>query len=441
MLILATTPVFLIEGIAATADAVLLATIVGAFAVFENAFRTGLRRVHLAGLALTLGAALLTKGPVGLALPILSMVVILVLARRFSLAWAAYLFGGALLASGIFLAWAIPANNATGGEFLRRGIGYHVITRAVRPIDGHGGNFFLTLPFYIPVVIFAFFPWILFLPGALSAAAGGRVGGRDGRSFLFGWMVPIFLFMSFVSTKLPHYILPIWPALSLGVAGTIRSAERGALSARDLKWFVHGRRLFVGVGFFCGVALLVGPWFVPALGLSLPGNDPLSPGLAWPIAGTGAVLLVMTVLASKQHAAGRYRAAVGILVAGMACAMFTVSVVGLPMAERFKVSKPLAEAIRARTAPDVEVFSLDYDLPSFIFYLGRKHLKPVEGDAGVLHWAKQPEPGVLVLTRQALVRIESGNAPLGLKEIVAVRGRNYSKGRWTEVVALGRNIP
>ncbi len=84
---------------------------------------------------------------------------------------------------------------------------------------------------------------------------------------------------------------------------------------------------------------------------------------------------------------------------------------------------------------------LDYDLPSFIFYLGRKHLKSVEGDTGVLHWAKQPEPGVLVLTRQALARIESGNAPLGLKEIVAVRGRNYSKGRWTEVVALGRNIP
>jgi len=37
--------------------------------------------------------------------------------------------------------------------------------------------------------------------------------------------------------------------------------------------------------------------------------------------------------------------------------MFTVSVVGLPMAERFKVSKPLADAIRARTTPDVEVFS------------------------------------------------------------------------------------
>jgi 4-amino-4-deoxy-L-arabinose transferase-like glycosyltransferase/membrane-associated phospholipid phosphatase len=441
MLILATAPLLLVTGTAATTDAVLLATIVGAFAVFENASRTGFRKTHLAGLALTLGAALLTKGPVGLALPILGMVVILVLGRRFSFAWATYLFGAALLASGIFLAWAIPANNATGGEFLRLGLGRHVIARAMRPLEGHGGNFFLTLPFYVPVVIFAFFPWILFLPGALSATAGGRVGGRDGRSFLFGWMIPIFLFMSFVSTKLPHYILPIWPALSLSVAGTVRSAERGVLSARDLKWFVYGRRLFVGIGILFGTALLVVPWFVPALGLNPPGSEPRTPGLAWPIAGLGAILLVMTILAAQEHLARRYRSAVGILVAGIVCVISTVSMFGLPMAERFKLSKPLADAIRAQTAPDVEVSSLDYDQPSLIFYLGRRHLNSVRGDAGVLRWSKQPQPGVLVISRQALTRIEARNGLLGLKEITAVRGFNYSKGRWAEVLALGKNMP
>ena len=279
MVILATTPLLLMTGTAATTDAVLLATIVGAFAVFESAFREGIKKIHLVGFALTLGAALLTKGPVGLVLPILGMIVILVVARRFSLTWAGTLLVAAVLASGIFLVWAIPANDATGGEFLRRGIGYHVVARTVRPIDSHGGNFFLTLPFYIPVVIFAFFPWILFLPGALSAVAGGRVGGRYGRSFLLGWMIPIFLFMSFVSTKLPHYIMPIWPALSLAVAGTIEAAERGSLSPRDLRWLVYGRWLFAAIGILGGAALVVGPWFVPALGLNPSGGEPFSPGV------------------------------------------------------------------------------------------------------------------------------------------------------------------
>jgi len=121
--------------------------------------------------------------------------------------------------------------------------------------------------------------------------------------------------------------------------------------------------------------------------------------------------------------------------------MFTVSVMGLPMTESFKLSRPLAEAIRARTMPEVEVFHLDYDLPSFIFYLGRKHLTSLESDAEILRWTKQPGPGVLVLTRQALARIEKDTGPLGLEQIAGVQGRDYSKGRWTEVVALGKNIP
>lgn len=158
MIILATTPLLLMTGTAATTDAVLLATIVGAFAVFQAAFMKGVKKIHVVALALMLGASLLTKGPVGLALTALGMIVILAFARRLSFPWVGYLLVSAVLAIGIFLAWAIPANDATGGEFLRRGIGYHVLARAVRPIDSHGGTFLLFLPYYIPVVIFAFFP-------------------------------------------------------------------------------------------------------------------------------------------------------------------------------------------------------------------------------------------------------------------------------------------
>ena len=441
MIILATTPLLLVTGTAATTDAVLLATITGAITVFHDALKKRPTLIHGAGVALFLGAALLTKGPVGLVLPITVMIMILLLARRFSFTWAGYLFAYSLLAVAIFVAWGIPANLATGGEFLRRGMGDNAMAHILRPMEGHGGSRLLFLPFYVPVVIFAFFPWILFLPGAISAVAGGRVGGRAGRSFLLGWMLPMVLVMSFVSTKLPHYILPIWPALSLAVAGTIESAERGMLSGRDLKWFVYGRWLFAAIGIAGGAALVLGPWFVPALGLNPPGNEPFTPGLAWPVAGLGAILLVMTLLAAREHSAGRYRATVGILVAGIVCVIFTVTMLGLPMIEKFKLSKPLADAIRAQTAADVEVSHLDYDEPSLIFYLGRRHLKSVGSDAGVFRWVKQPKPGVLVISRQALAKIEANNGPLGLKQIAAVRGFNYSKGKWADIVALGKNLP
>lgn len=441
MIILTTTPLLLVTGTAATTDAVLLATIVWAFVIFEAGLRSGLKKIHVVMLSLALGAALLTKGPVGLIIPLLGVIAILIVARKFSFTWAAYLLPSVILGIVIFLAWAIPANEATHGEFFRRGIGYHVMARTARPIDSHGGNFFLFLPFYIPVVILAFFPWTLFLPSALSALWGGRIGGEHGRSFLFGWMISTFLLMSFVSTKLPHYILPIWPALSLVVTGTISAAEKGTLAPRDITWLKYGRWLFGLIGFIGGLVLLVGPWFVPALGLSLPGGEPAEPGLSWPITGLGSVLLVMTALVLREHAARRYRSTVGILTAGVIALMFILVVFGLPMIERFKVSKPLTDAIRSQTAANVPVAQLDYDEPSLIFYLGRQHLKWVENDSGAIAWAKEQKPGVLVISRKALNRIETENGPLRLKEIASARGFNYSNGKWVDLVALGRSLP
>ena len=48
---------------------------------------------------------------------------------------------------------------------------------------------------------------------------------------------------------------------------------------------------------------------------------------------------------------------------------------------------------------------------------------------------------LLVISREALAKIEAGNGPLGLKQIAAVRGFNYSKGKWADIVALGRDLP
>jgi 4-amino-4-deoxy-L-arabinose transferase-like glycosyltransferase/membrane-associated phospholipid phosphatase len=438
MAVLASAPLLLVTGTAATTDAVLLAAITGALAAFEAAFDAGPRPAPTAALGVAIGLALLVKGPVGLAAPVLSAIAALVLARRMSRAWAAHLAAACAIGLGMALAWAIPANEATGGEFLRQGLGYHVLERAVRPNDGHGGNWLLFLPFYVPVVLVAFFPWTLFLPGALSAAAGARLGGERGRALLLGWIGPTFLLMSLVSTKLPHYVLPIFPALALAVAGTIEAGERGGLAARDLAWLARGRWLAGALGLAGGAGLAVAPWFVRALALAPP-DVPGSVPLAWPCAALGLVILVTTALALREHAAGRLRSAFAVLAAGSVALGLSVVLLALPVVERFKVSKPLADAIRARTAGDVPVAELDYGEPSLIFYLGRR-VASLESDAEVRRWADEPGPGVLVLARESRARIEAAGARLGLEEIAAARGFNYTKGKWVDLVALGRRL-
>src|ERR1700726_2000307 len=142
MAVLAATPLAVVEGQAATADALLLAAGTGALACFAAALTGDGRRLWpWLGLGLALGLAQLAKGPVGLAVPGLGIATTLaILGRRARQEeetapgpgeaevvpvgrYAMRAALAALLGVAIFCAWGVPANLATGGELARGGIG------------------------------------------------------------------------------------------------------------------------------------------------------------------------------------------------------------------------------------------------------------------------------------------------------------------------------
>jgi 4-amino-4-deoxy-L-arabinose transferase-like glycosyltransferase len=414
MAMLATTPLMALCGTAAATDAVLLAFILAALFVSAQALMGGAKRFHFPLLGGAFGAALLTKGPVGLLLPLIAMMGSVWFRRgkggpgRPVLRLAAT---SALIGIALFLLWAVPANQATGGELLRLGIGRHVIERTVQPFEGHGGPFL---------------PWTLCRPGALSALAGGRIEGRESRAFLLGWILPIFVFMSLVSTKLPNYILPIWPALALAVAGTLEAWERGSMSSRDLRWLDRGRLFFTPVGLALGLGLMAAPWFLRVQDL-------------WGACITmGLLILIMTGFAHARHRAGRYKEAAAVLMAGMLLLLITTGVFLLPRLERLKLSPAIARAIRERTLTDVPVVTHEYGEPSLNFYLDRQPIVSLATDGAVATWAREPGPGVLVIPLDVLHRVEERYGPLALSEIASVRGYNLARGRWLDLVALQR---
>jgi 4-amino-4-deoxy-L-arabinose transferase-like glycosyltransferase/membrane-associated phospholipid phosphatase len=423
VIVLATTPLFLVAGSAATTDAVLLSGILAALATFEAALDRP-RPLYTALLALSIGGAALAKGPIGVAVPVLTAVSAAALMRRLSALgemrfWLA-LAGGIAIA----LAWAIPANCATGGELFRQGLGEHVFERAIRAREGHGGDYLLYLPYYLPAIAASFFPWTLFLPAALSATAGGRAGGPRARALLFGWIVPTFLLVTLVATKLPHYALPIFPALALAVGGTVEAARRGVLDRRDLFWLEVGRVLFGAVGIGGGAAIALGAWLLPA-----------EWKIARPASAAGWTLLAVALLALRDRSPRRLSRTVAFLAIGVFTIWAVFMAALLPAVERIKVSKPLAEAIRAKVGPGVPVFERGYDEPSLVFYLGRR-VGTLRGESDVAAWARAPGPGVLVIGRDRLASIEKNYGPLGLEEIAAARGFNYSKGRSVNLVAV-----
>jgi 4-amino-4-deoxy-L-arabinose transferase-like glycosyltransferase len=434
MAILAATPLALGEGLAATTDAVLLAAITGALAAFTAAVVRGPRPVHLLALAAALALAQLAKGPVGLAVPGLAMIGALWRLRRLGGTDARrvpVLAAIAVLASvvgvGFFLLWALPADRATFGELARQGLGHHVVERSLTPLEGHGGGFFVSLPFYFAVVLVAFAPWTLYLPAAVSAVLGGRVGGGRGRALLVGWVALPFVMFTVVATKLPHYILPLWPALALAVAGTLDAEREGRLAPRDQRWLRRGAWFFAPIALLEVAGLLAMAWRPP------------TPGLRGPAVVVAAVLLATAAAALRRHLTGDVPRSAAVLLGGTVLTLVLAGAWLLPVLDRVKPVPSLAAAIR-RTPADAPLATYEFDEPSLVFYARRGPVAPLPSERAVAAWARAGGRGVLVIPRDALDRVRADAGPLPLTEIATVRGLNVSKGRWVELVALGRNL-
>ena len=427
MIILASTLMILVHGAAATVDAVLLPFIVAVLAVFIQAIGPGMRISHVILMGVALGAGLLAKGPMGL-LPIPVMITTLWLGRRAKLRAGRYLLRiGTATALGVltFLVWAIPANNATQGQFLRVFIGSHVLSRAITPMQQHGGDFLLYLPYYLPVIIVGFFPWTMHLPGAVSAVVGRRVGGQYCRALLIGWVVSIFIMMTLAATKLPNYIIFVWPALALAVAGTIVAAQQNRLSAGDRIWLRRGVWLFGPLAIAAVLALMIAPWFLEI------------PGLRWSGLASGIVLLIMAVIAVRQQYADRPQASAKVLVVGMFVFQIPLLFGVLPAVERVKISPLIARTIKDKTAEGIPVATYKYGEPTLNFYVGRQ-IEPLASEEAVIAWTRQRQPGVLVIPKDVLAVIQERHGSLALDEIAATKGFNYSRGTRLELLALIR---
>ena len=436
------TPQMLAVGTAATPDAVLLATTTAAFVAVALWVTTGVSLWPTVLLTLALGAAWLVKGPVG-ALPVLSVLMMAWLGRRGVVAadkrfWVS-LTTAAVVSLAVFLVWAIPATLATGGKFAKDGLGHQVIDRIFRPQDSHGGNFFLTLPFYFLVIWLGFFPWTLHLPAGLSAVCGGRLGRARGRALLLGWMVPTFVLMTLVATKLPHYILGIWPALALLVAATLVAVDGDTLNARDRFWLRAGVWFFAPVGVVTALALAAGPWFAGSvLGMT---DEPWFASLAaarLPCFIGGVVLLVTTVLAVSYHRAGRVRAGARAALGGYALFLLICVFGVIPAIEPYKPVPALAAAIHRHTAPGVPVWTCRFGEASLFFHVNRPPVRELPANATLEAWAVGSAPGVLVIPRRTLDRVEAAHGKLPLREFAAASGWDVSKVRWLELVALAR---
>jgi 4-amino-4-deoxy-L-arabinose transferase-like glycosyltransferase len=87
--------------------------------------------------------------------------------------------------------------------------------------------------------------WLTFWPGATLAALAAPAIWKSRREpagkFLLAWLVPSWLVLELVPTKLPHYVLPLYPAIAILIAGAIDAhllSRRPLLVWGTIWWFV-----------------------------------------------------------------------------------------------------------------------------------------------------------------------------------------------------------
>ncbi len=433
-LVLMLSPLMAVSGTAATTDALLLACITGAIATFLLSWFQGFKVWHLPLMILALTGAILTKGPVGLAVPLLVITAVMIFAKGGALkrlpylGWLVFAIASATL---LFLAWGLPANAATNGEFLRLGIGKHVVDRSLNAMESHGGKSIVFYFYYLPVILLAFFPWTLYLPrlfsrrGTLTPTLSPE--GR-GRKLLLCWGVPVILLMSVVATKLPHYILPAWPALAIATAlGLQRAMNEGRAGNRTLSARI-GLGLFLLVGLILGFVLICVPWFLPVFGVRIPAT------------GIGIVFLTMVFLAWRHYRSARHKTVAGILIAGMMTIFLSAALFLLPAIESYKLAPLIATFIQKQSSPDTPVTTCGYGEPSLNFYLGRKApITSLEGP-DLPTWATAPGKGILVVTETRLDPVrEALNTPR-IETLDILPGFNYSQGKWVRIHILARDM-
>ncbi len=413
--ILLLSPLALASGAAATMDAVLLASTTAALSILAAAPPDAPRRRDVLALGVALALGQLTKGPVGLLLPLLSAAPALLLgppaARR---GFVRLVVPAASLSLLAYLAWAVPANAASSGLLFSEGFGVHVLGRVLSPMESHGGWGPVGLLFHPAVLVVTFCPWTLFAVAGLREI--GPPAASRGAALLAGSVaVPLLLF-SAVATKLPHYVLPALPALAIASAA-------GVLAP------LPGRR-----GRCAGPALLLlgsAAW----LGLLAFAAGHASP----PLRAFALAIVVLFVLSSGAGLAlfvlGRRVQAAAALGAGFALSATLVAGAVLPAFEPFKPVPPVAAA--ARRAAPFPVASFGFGEPSLTFYAGPGPIERLPSDRAVRTWTRRPGGGVLVTTGAEAARLSlAGEGRLVL--LARAVGIDLVHGRPTELVAFLR---
>src|SRR6266480_4962097 len=217
----------------AKTDAMLLLTVIAAMGAMARVYLSWQRGEDPAhppwsGPAIfwtALAAGILLKGPLILMFVGLTIVMLSILDRNVSWLWRLRPVWGLMWTLVLVLPWFIAIFLRAGETFFTDSVGGDMLAKFVGQ-ESHGA----------PPGLYLLLFWVTFWPGSvlagLAAPAVWRARREPGAQYLLAWLVPSWIVLELVLTKLPHYVLPLYPAVAILTVGAL---ERRVLSRSWLR--------------------------------------------------------------------------------------------------------------------------------------------------------------------------------------------------------------
>lgn len=411
----------------AKTDAALLAAVTIAQFAFMRVY-TGAARTRWPALVfwVALGVGGMLKGPIILLVVGLAALALAAWDRSLERLKPLQALWGLPLALLIAAPWYVAIGLATNGDFFRVAIGGNLLHKVGVSQQSHGGP----VGYHLMGFVLTFWPGALL--AALAVPFAWRERARPEIRFLICWIIPAWLVFEFVSTKLPHYVMPMFPAVAALTAAAITSTT-GLTPARWQK------------ALFAAFFVL---WLAVSLLVSL-----LSPGGIWyfenrldPVA----ILLSVAALGAVGVMTWRVfagRADQAVLAGAVAAGLVSLNTYGLtlPRLEALWLSPQIEEAARS-VVPACDqpiIVSAPYHEPSLVFLNGPTFTRlPATPEQAADAFLTAGTCGVAVIGAPQREGFLRRAAELGLspEKVSAVGGQNYSDGEDLDLT-LFINLP
>lgn len=385
---------------------------------------TGAQRRWLWLFYIGMAVATLTKGPVGFLVPLVTVVLYLAITSRWRQFWeTGYPVAGTLALIALAAPWYVVMWTIHGQEYLTIAQA-HTVGRFLSPMEGHS----FTILFYIPVLLLGFFPWSGWLPFAWyqaykswREARGERLKASEQEApaqsspdpvpltsslpaprelewFAAAWVVGVFVFFTLSSTRLPHYIGPLFPAAAILAAcywhrGLTEPATQGIRAS------VH---TMMGIGYVLAIGFAALPSLYPSFAGKLTKEFPLATTIdlgSGPYVASGVLLIGMALVGyfglNESRRAGAFWAAG----ASLALLVLTLIQLVIPGLNRYFIAPPqvLAYAAGLNLGPADRLIVYGSTRPSTVFYAGRKAIFVPGGEEATIQQALSQPGQTMVL--------------------------------------------